>query len=85
MTIVTLEPGARLIFKNNEHGTWLVTTLEGKGVYRLGEDWVEVEAVATSCGCVPLSASLLCQNCSRVILVVCSIKIYRHPQLPRFV
>jgi (S)-ureidoglycine aminohydrolase len=44
VTIVTLEPGAVLPFMEThvmEHGLYV---LEGKGVYRLNQDWVEVEA-----------------------------------------
>ena len=44
MTIVTLEPGAVIPFAEThvmEHGLYV---LEGKAVYRLNQDWVEVEA-----------------------------------------
>ncbi|MFK7859067.1 MAG: bifunctional allantoicase/(S)-ureidoglycine aminohydrolase [Granulosicoccus sp.] len=44
VTIVTLQPGAVIPFLEThvmEHGLYI---LEGKGVYRLNEDWVEVEA-----------------------------------------
>jgi (S)-ureidoglycine aminohydrolase len=44
MTIVTLEPGATIPFTEThvmEHGLFV---LEGKAVYRLNRDWVEVEA-----------------------------------------
>lgn len=44
MTIVTLQPGAVIPFMEThvmEHGLYV---LEGKGVYRLNSDWVEVEA-----------------------------------------
>ena len=44
ITIVTLQPGAVIPFLEThvmEHGLYV---LEGKGVYRLNEDWVEVEA-----------------------------------------
>ena len=44
MTIVTLKPGAVIPFLEThvmEHGLYV---LEGKGVYKLNEDWVEVEA-----------------------------------------
>jgi len=44
ITIVTLEPGAVIPFAEThvmEHGLYV---LEGKGVYRLNQDWVEVEA-----------------------------------------
>ncbi len=44
VTIVTLAPGAILPFAEThvmEHGLYV---LEGKGVYRLNQDWVEVEA-----------------------------------------
>ena len=44
ITIVTLEPGAVIPFLEThvmEHGLYV---LEGKGVYRLNQDWVEVEA-----------------------------------------
>ena len=44
MTIVTLEPGAVIPFEEThvmEHGLYV---LEGKAVYRLNKDWVEVEA-----------------------------------------
>lgn len=44
MTIVTLEPGGLIPFAEThvmEHGLYV---LEGKGVYRLNKDWVEVEA-----------------------------------------
>ena len=44
ITIVTLQPGAVLPFCEThvmEHGLYV---LEGKGVYRLNQDWVEVEA-----------------------------------------
>ena len=44
VTIVTLAPGAAIPFLEThvmEHGLYV---LEGKGVYRLNRDWVEVEA-----------------------------------------
>lgn len=44
VTIVTLQPGAVIPFLEThvmEHGLYV---LQGKGVYRLNEDWVEVEA-----------------------------------------
>jgi (S)-ureidoglycine aminohydrolase len=44
VTIVTLEPGAVIPFLEThvmEHGLYV---LEGKAVYRLNRDWVEVEA-----------------------------------------
>jgi (S)-ureidoglycine aminohydrolase len=44
VTIVTLQPGAMIPFAEThvmEHGLYV---LEGKGVYRLNNDWVEVEA-----------------------------------------
>jgi (S)-ureidoglycine aminohydrolase len=44
VTIVTLEPGAVIPFPEThvmEHGLYV---LEGKAVYRLNQDWVEVEA-----------------------------------------
>ncbi len=44
VTIVTLEPGAVIPFLEThvmEHGLYV---LEGKGVYQLNQDWVEVEA-----------------------------------------
>ena len=44
VTVVTLEPGAVIPFAEThvmEHGLYV---LEGKGVYRLNQDWVEVEA-----------------------------------------
>jgi len=44
VTIVTLQPGAVIPFLEThvmEHGLYV---LEGKGVYRLNRDWVEVEA-----------------------------------------
>jgi len=44
VTIVTLQPGAVIPFLEThvmEHGLYV---LEGKGVYRLNNDWVEVEA-----------------------------------------
>lgn len=44
VTIVTFEPGATLPFTEThvmEHGLYV---LEGKAVYRLNQDWVEVEA-----------------------------------------
>lgn len=44
VNIVTLEPGAVIPFMEThvmEHGLYV---LEGKGVYRLNQDWVEVEA-----------------------------------------
>jgi len=44
ITIVTLQPGAVIPFLEThvmEHGLYV---LQGKGVYRLNEDWVEVEA-----------------------------------------
>ncbi|MDJ0627758.1 MAG: bifunctional allantoicase/(S)-ureidoglycine aminohydrolase [Rhodobacter sp.] len=44
VTIVNLEPGAVIPFLEThvmEHGLYV---LEGKGVYRLNRDWVEVEA-----------------------------------------
>jgi (S)-ureidoglycine aminohydrolase len=44
ITIVTFEPGASIPFEEThvmEHGLYV---LEGKAVYRLNQDWVEVEA-----------------------------------------
>ena len=44
MTIVTLQPGGVIPFEEThvmEHGLYI---LQGKGVYRLNRDWVEVEA-----------------------------------------
>lgn len=44
VTVVTLEPGAVIPFLEThvmEHGLYV---LQGKGVYRLNNDWVEVEA-----------------------------------------
>ena len=44
VTIVTFEPGGSIPFAEThvmEHGLYV---LEGKGVYRLNSDWVEVEA-----------------------------------------
>ncbi|MFW2541030.1 bifunctional allantoicase/(S)-ureidoglycine aminohydrolase [Primorskyibacter sp. 2E107] len=44
VTIVTLEPGAVIPFLEThvmEHGLYVI---EGKGAYRLNNDWVEVEA-----------------------------------------
>jgi (S)-ureidoglycine aminohydrolase len=44
VTIVTLQPGAVIPFAEThvmEHGLYV---LEGKAVYRLNQDWVEVEA-----------------------------------------
>ncbi|MBV0912165.1 bifunctional allantoicase/(S)-ureidoglycine aminohydrolase [Anianabacter salinae] len=44
LNIVTLQPGAAIPFLEThvmEHGLYV---LEGKGVYRLNSDWVEVEA-----------------------------------------
>ncbi|MGH6761108.1 MAG: bifunctional allantoicase/(S)-ureidoglycine aminohydrolase [Phyllobacterium sp.] len=44
MTVVTFEPGAVIPFAEThvmEHGLYV---LEGKAVYRLNQDWVEVEA-----------------------------------------
>ena len=44
VTIVNLEPGAEIPFMEThvmEHGLYV---LEGKGVYKLNKDWVEVEA-----------------------------------------
>ncbi len=44
VTIVTLKPGAVIPFLEThvmEHGLFM---LQGKGVYRLNQDWVEVEA-----------------------------------------
>ena len=44
VTIVTIRPGAAIPFAEThvmEHGLYV---LEGKGVYRLNQDWVEVEA-----------------------------------------
>ncbi|WP_095590817.1 bifunctional allantoicase/(S)-ureidoglycine aminohydrolase [Actibacterium ureilyticum] len=44
ITIVTLQPGASIPFEEThvmEHGLYV---LQGKGVYRLNQDWVEVEA-----------------------------------------
>lgn len=43
VTIVTLQPGASIPFAEThvmEHGLYV---LQGKGVYRLNQDWVEVE------------------------------------------
>lgn len=44
ITIVTLQPGAIIPFMEThvmEHGLYV---LNGKGVYKLNEDWIEVEA-----------------------------------------
>ena len=44
VTVVTLAPGAVIPFAEThvmEHGLYI---LQGKGVYRLNQDWVEVEA-----------------------------------------
>ena len=44
VTVVTFEPGGSIPFAEThvmEHGLYV---LEGKGVYRLNQDWVEVEA-----------------------------------------
>jgi len=44
ITIVTFEPGASIPFAEThvmEHGLYV---LQGKAVYRLNQDWVEVEA-----------------------------------------
>ncbi len=44
VTIVTLQPGGTIPFEEThvmEHGLYV---LEGKGVYKLNRDWVEVEA-----------------------------------------
>lgn len=44
VTLVTLQPGAVIPFSEThvmEHGLYV---LQGKGVYRLNQDWVEVEA-----------------------------------------
>jgi (S)-ureidoglycine aminohydrolase len=44
VTVVTLEPGGVIPFEEThvmEHGLYV---LEGKGVYKLNQDWVEVEA-----------------------------------------
>ena len=44
VTVVTFEPGGTIPFAEThvmEHGLYV---LEGKGVYRLNQDWVEVEA-----------------------------------------
>jgi (S)-ureidoglycine aminohydrolase len=44
ITIVSFEPGASIPFEEThvmEHGLYV---LEGKAVYRLNQDWVEVEA-----------------------------------------
>lgn len=44
LNIVTFEPGASIPFMEThvmEHGLYV---LDGKAVYRLNEDWVEVEA-----------------------------------------
>ena len=44
VTVVTFEPGGLIPFEEThvmEHGLYV---LEGKAVYRLNQDWVEVEA-----------------------------------------
>ena len=44
VNIVTLQPGALIPFLEThvmEHGLYV---LQGRGVYRLNQDWVEVEA-----------------------------------------
>ncbi|WP_370303902.1 bifunctional allantoicase/(S)-ureidoglycine aminohydrolase [Pseudooceanicola sp.] len=44
ITVVTLQPGASIPFAEThvmEHGLYV---LQGRGVYRLNQDWVEVEA-----------------------------------------
>jgi (S)-ureidoglycine aminohydrolase len=47
VSIVTLQPGASIPFEEThvmEHGLFV---LEGKAVYRLNRDWVEVKAGAS--------------------------------------
>ncbi|MEM7747593.1 MAG: bifunctional allantoicase/(S)-ureidoglycine aminohydrolase [Pseudomonadota bacterium] len=83
MTIVTLEPGAVIPFLEThvmEHGLYV---LEGKGVYRLNQDWVEVEA-----GDFMWLRAFCPQACYaggpekfRYLLYK---DVNRHPRLPRF-
>lgn len=83
VTIVTLEPGAVIPFLEThvmEHGLYV---LEGKGVYRLNEDWVEVEA-----GDFMWLRAFCPQACYaggpdnfRYLLYK---DVNRHPRLPRF-
>ena len=83
ITIVTLEPGAVIPFLEThvmEHGLYV---LEGKGVYRLNQDWVEVEA-----GDFMWLRAFCPQACYaggperfRYLLYK---DVNRHPRLPRF-
>ena len=62
VNIVTLEPGAVIPFAEThvmEHGLYV---LQGKGVYRLNQDWVEVEAGDYYVASRILSAGLLCRR-----------------------
>ncbi|MEM9356987.1 MAG: bifunctional allantoicase/(S)-ureidoglycine aminohydrolase [Pseudomonadota bacterium] len=83
ITIVTLKPGAVIPFLEThvmEHGLYV---LEGKGVYRLNQDWVEVEA-----GDFMWLRAFCPQACYaggpenfRYLLYK---DVNRHPRLPRF-
>jgi (S)-ureidoglycine aminohydrolase len=83
VTIVTLEPGAVIPFLEThvmEHGLYV---LEGKAVYRLNQDWVEVEA-----GDFMWLRAFCPQACYaggpgkfRYLLYK---DVNRHPRLPRF-
>ena len=83
ITIVTLKPGAVIPFLEThvmEHGLYV---LEGKGVYKLNEDWVEVEA-----GDFMWLRAFCPQACYaggpenfRYLLYK---DVNRHPRLPRF-
>ena len=62
VTIVTFEPGAVIPFAEThvmEHGLYV---LEGKAVYRLNQDWVEVEAGDYHVAARLLPAGLLCRR-----------------------
>ena len=71
VTIVTFEPGAVIPFAEThvmEHGLYV---LEGKAVYRLNQDWVEVEAGDYHVAARLLPAGLLCRR-ARANSAICS-------------
>ena len=68
VTIVTFEPGGVIPFAEThvmEHGLYV---LEGKAVYRLNQDWVEVEAGDYHVAARLLPAGLLCRRPGQIPL-----------------
>ena len=81
LNIVTFEPGAIIPFMEThimEHGLYV---LEGKAVYRLNQDWVEVEAGDYMWLRRLLPAGLLCWA-APAASATCSTRMSnRHPDL----